>query len=216
MSTGDAAETGLPGRPVAGAGNRTDVSDAGFVLQGRRVRVRDFRVTDLDAVAAIAGHERVTRWLSFDARDREGSERMLGAAVASARARPRTEYYLAVVPADDERVVGFVRLALGGVKAGKLGYAIHAAHWDHGYATDAVGTLIGFGFTTLDLHRITAAVGPDNQASIHVLDRLGFALEGRQRDHVFTNGAWRDSLLYSLLQHDHDRRQAPPEAPAGV
>jgi RimJ/RimL family protein N-acetyltransferase len=121
------------------------------------------------------------------------------------------------VPADDERVVGFVRLALGGVmKAGKLGYAIHAAHWGHGYATDAVGTLIGFGFTTLDLHRITAAVGPDNQASIHVLDRLGFALEGRLRDHVFTSGAWRDSLLYSLLQHDHDRRQAPPGAPAGV
>lgn len=162
MSTGDAAGTGLPGRPAAGAGSLTDVPGTGFVLQGRRVR--DFRAADLDAVAAIAGDERVTRWLSFDARDREGSGRMLDAAVASARARPRTEYYLAVVPADGERVVGFVRLALGGVKAGRLGYAIHAAHWGHGYATDAVGTLIGFGFSTLGLHRITAAVGPDNQA----------------------------------------------------
>ena len=216
MSTGDAAETGLPGRSVAGAGSLPLVSDAEFLLRGQRVSVRDFRVTDLDAVAAIAGDERVAWWLSFDARDREGSARMLDAAAASARARPRTEYYLAIVPLDGEGVVGFVRLALGGVKAVKLGYAIHADHWGRGYATDAAGILIGFGFTTLGLHRITAAVGPDNQASIRVLGRLGFALEGRLRDHVFTNGAWRDSLLYSLLQHEHDGRQAPPGAPAGV
>lgn len=26
--------------------------------------------------------------------------------------------------------------------------------------------------------------------------------EGRIRDHVFTNGAWRDSLLYAVLAHD--------------
>jgi RimJ/RimL family protein N-acetyltransferase len=177
-----------------------------FTLRGKRVSLRDFQTTDLDAVAAIAGDEQVTRWLSFDARNREGSTRMLDAAVASAQARPRTEYYLAVVPADDEQVVGFVRLALGGVKAGKLGYAIHADHWGHGYATDAASTLIDYGFTTLGLHRITAAVGPDNHASIHVLEQLGFTPEGRLHDNVFTNGAWRDSQLYALLQHEHDTR----------
>jgi ribosomal-protein-alanine N-acetyltransferase len=40
--------------------------------------------------------------------------------------------------------------------------------------------------------------------------KLGFAIaaphwghqEGRLRDHVFTNGAWRDSILYSLLAHE--------------
>jgi RimJ/RimL family protein N-acetyltransferase len=26
--------------------------------------------------------------------------------------------------------------------------------------------------------------------------------EGRLRDHVHTNGAWRDSLLYSVLAHE--------------
>ncbi len=182
------------------------MSSAEFVVRGKRVSLRDFRATDLGAVAAIAGDERVTRWLSFDARDREGSARMLDAAVASAQARPRNEYYLAVVPLDGEIAVGFVRLALSGVKAGKLGYAIHADHWGHGYATDAAGTLIDYGFTELGLHRITAAVGPDNHASMHVLERLGFTLEGRLRDHVFTNAAWRDSLLYALLQHEHDAR----------
>jgi len=30
-------------------------------------------------------------------------------------------------------------------------------------------------------------------------DGPGLEYEGRLRDHVFTNGAWRDSRLYSIL-----------------
>jgi RimJ/RimL family protein N-acetyltransferase len=159
--------------------------------------LRDFDHQDVDAVLAIVGDDRVTRWLSFDDRDRDGAERMLTAAINAAQDAPRTEFYLAVTVA--EGLVGFVRLALGGARAAKLGYAVHADHQGHGYATDAAHTLIRYGFDHLDLHRITAAVGPDNEASIAALKRLGFAPEGRLRDHVFTNGAWRDSLLLSLL-----------------
>ncbi len=98
-----------------------------------------------------------------------------------------------------DRVVGFARLALGGVQAAKLGYAIHAQRWGQGLATAAVRTLVNYGLEELDLHRITAAIGPDNVGSIRVVERLGFEYEGRLRDHVHTNGAWRDSLLYSLI-----------------
>ncbi|GAB1690300.1 GNAT family N-acetyltransferase [Krasilnikovia sp. M28-CT-15] len=59
--------------------------------------------------------------------------------------------------------------------------------------------MIEFGFKELRLHRISAAIGPDNAASIAVAERLGMQYEGRIRDHVFTNGAWRDSLLYAVL-----------------
>lgn len=167
------------------------------------VRLREFNDHDVDDVAAIIGDDRVTRWLSFDSRDRESTRRMIAAAISSASVDPRTEYYLAVTTLDSDRVLGFARLALcGGPYAAKLGYAIHADHWGHGYATDAARALIDFGFQTLGLHRITAAVGPDNRASVVVLKRLGFTQEGRLRDHVFTNGAWRDSLLYSLLVND--------------
>jgi ribosomal-protein-alanine N-acetyltransferase len=60
--------------------------------------------------------------------------------------------------------------------------------------------MITFAFQQLDLHRISAAIGPDNAASIAVITGLSFQYEGRLRDHVFTNGAWRDSMLYSILQ----------------
>jgi RimJ/RimL family protein N-acetyltransferase len=105
------------------------------------------------------------------------------------------------LPAEDE-VIGFARLALDGVKAGKLGYAIRADRWGRGYATDAARTFAVFGFGRLGLHRISAAIGPDNAASIRIAERLGMRREGRIRDHVLTSGVWRDSLLYSVLDHE--------------
>jgi len=115
----------------------------------------------------------------------------------------RPDYLLVVTRLHDDRMVGFARLGPTGVRAAHLGYAIHADHWGHGYATDASRTLLRFAFTSLGKHRVSAAIGPDNQASIAVVKRLGFSYEGRIRHHVFTNGNWRDSLLYSLLEHEY-------------
>lgn len=170
-------------------------------VKGARVVLREFRLDDVEDAYRIIGDDRVTRWLSFDSRSRAEAHAMITGALERARAEPRGEYYLAVTAAGD-RMVGFARLGLDGVKAAKLGYAVAADEWGKGYATDAARALTQFGFATLGLHRISAAIGPDNAPSIAIAERLGYTLEGRIRDHVFTNGAWRDSLLYSVLEHE--------------
>ena len=172
------------------------------MIDARRVRLRDFAADDVDEVLKIVGDERVTQWLSFAVKDRAGAESMVLAAISSAAARPRTEYYLAVLDRRTDRLIGFIRLALNGTRAAKLGYALRADAWGQGFATEAARAIIDFGFQALALHRISAAVGPENEASRAVLRRLGFIEEGRLRDHVHTNGAWRDSLLSSLLVSD--------------
>jgi [ribosomal protein S5]-alanine N-acetyltransferase len=172
-------------------------------LAGRLVSLREFTSGDVDQAIAVVGDDQVTRWLSFDRRSRAETASMIDGIVARAHSVPRTEYYLAVEPLDHhDELAGFVRLGLNGVRAGKLGYAVRADYWGRGYATDAARTMIDFAFGQLELHRVSAAIGPDNTASIQVVRRLGFTEEGRIRDHVFTNGAWRDSVLYSVLAHE--------------
>jgi [ribosomal protein S5]-alanine N-acetyltransferase len=168
-------------------------------LRGQQVVLREFDRADLADSLLIVGDDAVTSWLSFDSRTEDQARVMLDGIVTRARQEPRTEYYLAVALPADRAVIGFVRLGLAGVQAAKLGIAIRHSHWGHGYSTDAARTLITFGFEQLGLHRISAAAGPDNTASIAIIKRLGMTYEGRIRDHVWTNGAWRDSLLYSLL-----------------
>jgi RimJ/RimL family protein N-acetyltransferase len=172
-----------------------------ITITGRRVDLRDFQSDDIPAAYAIVGDDRVTRWLSYDTRDLAQATAMIEGAINRAQNDPRTEYYLAITDKQD-RMIGFARLGFSGVQAAKLGYAINADQWGHGYATDAARTLTSYGFHTLGLHRITAAIGPDNASSVAVAKHLGMTYEGRLRDHVHTNGAWRDSLLYSVLAHE--------------
>jgi RimJ/RimL family protein N-acetyltransferase len=172
------------------------------LVEGRRLSLRDFDAGDLDGTLAIVGDDRVTWHLSFDTKDRAAAEAYLAAAIARAQQQSRPDYYLAVVEIDGGDLVGFVRLGLVGVKAADLGFAIRADRWGRGYAAEASRMMLRFGFDVLGLHRISAACGPDNAASQRLIRTLGMQPEGRIRDHVFTNGAWRDSLTYSLLEHE--------------
>lgn len=172
-------------------------------LHSDRLVIREFASTDLDSVLAIVGDDEVTKHLSFDSRDREQTVAMLQGILERARYSPRVEYYFATALIDDpDVVIGFVRLGLDGVQAAKLGYAIRPSHWGCGYATEASRRVVDFGFQQLGLHRISAAIGPDNDSSIGVVTQLGMRYEGTIRDHVFTNGAWRDSQLYSVLRSE--------------
>jgi ribosomal-protein-alanine N-acetyltransferase len=160
--------------------------------------LREFRADDLESSMAVVGDPQVTQSLSFDTRSKHDQAVRLEADIARAKADPRPDYYLAIANGSD-LLVGFVRIGIGGHQSGELGYAVRREDWGTGYATEAASLIMQFGFETLGLHRIQAACGPDNIASKRLLARLHFTPEGRMRDHVFTNGAWRDSLLYSIL-----------------
>lgn len=178
-----------------------------MLLNGTRTTLRDFRLDDADDTAAIIGDDRVTHWLSFDSRPHEAAVAMMERAIETAKENPRVEYYLGITATGDDTIIGFVRLALGGVRAAKLGFAVNADHWGNGHARNAALAVIRYGIDELGLHRITAAVGPENKRSLRLVESIGFTYEGRLRDHVFTNGNWRDSLLYSLLADE-----LPPSA----
>ncbi|MYW96030.1 GNAT family N-acetyltransferase [Amycolatopsis rubida] len=171
-------------------------------LSGALTSLREFRSSDGAAAFEIVGDDRVTRFLSFDSRSRDAAQAMIDGAVGRATVQPRNEYYLGMTRLGDDQLIGFCRLGLTGVRAAKLGYAVAAEYWGRGYATDAVRTVLEFAFGPLDLHRVTAAIGPDNAASQAVVERLGFVREGVLRDHVFTNDDWRDSVLYSALSDE--------------
>jgi [ribosomal protein S5]-alanine N-acetyltransferase len=88
------------------------------------------------------------------------------------------------------------------VQSGTLGYWIGAPHARQGLMTAAVRGIIGYGFTTLRLHRIEASCLPNNRASIRLLERIGFTKEGYARAYLRINGAWQDHLLFALIDTD--------------
>ncbi|HSM19752.1 MAG TPA: GNAT family protein [Hyphomicrobiales bacterium] len=83
-----------------------------------------------------------------------------------------------------------------------LGYWVGEPHARQGVMSAAVAAVVGYAFDTLRLHRIEAACLPDNVASIRLLEKAGFSREGMARRYLRINGAWRDHLLFALLEDD--------------
>ena len=101
-------------------------------------------------------------------------------------------------------------LTLGGVRrgvaqSGTLGYWMGAPHAGKGRMTRAVAAAVRFGFSALRLHRIEAACLPENSASQTLLEHNGFQREGLARSYLRINGAWRDHLLYALVEPEAAR-----------
>ena len=61
----------------------------------------------------------------------------------------------------------------------------------------------------LRLHRLEASCLPHNQPSIRLLEGVGFYREGFARAYLRIDGAWRDHVLYALLDSDPLRPSRP-------
>lgn len=83
-----------------------------------------------------------------------------------------------------------------------LGYWVGAHHAGQGKMTAGVRAAIPFVFDTLRLHRLEAACLPRNEASIKLLERVGFTHEGLARRYLKINGIWQDHVTYALLEDD--------------
>lgn len=63
-------------------------------------------------------------------------------------------------------------------KKARLGYLLSPAYWNRGYATEAVQSVLAYGFGTLGLARVEARCRADNPASERVLQKCGLRYAG--------------------------------------
>ncbi|WP_294929175.1 GNAT family protein [uncultured Paracoccus sp.] len=94
----------------------------------------------------------------------------------------------------------------GPAQTGTLGYWIGQPFARNGYMHEAIGALVHYAFTTLDLSRIEAACLPENTPSRGVLEKTGFKYEGVAQSYLQINGRWRNHVLYANLRHDRRGR----------
>ena len=172
-----------------------------------RLCLRELGTDDVDAVHAIYGSPEATQHLSFEPRTREQVQRIVARSVVSAAEEQRHEYALAVCERDSGELIGFARLATEPQRAATIGFALRPDCWGRGLGTETVTALLVLGFEQLGLHRVWAARSPENVVSERTLLRVGMVEEGRIRHHVHVRGSWRDSVTYSVLDHEWSARQ---------
>jgi len=88
----------------------------------------------------------------------------------------------------------------------EIGYILRRDHWGRGLAHEALVALIGHAFGALALRRLEADIDPRNAASIRLVERLGFKLEGHLRERYRIGDEVQDSLFYGLLASEWRQR----------
>jgi RimJ/RimL family protein N-acetyltransferase len=84
----------------------------------------------------------------------------------------------------------------------EIGFLFHRATWGRGFAREAVGAMLRYGFESLGFTAARADVDPDNTRSLRLLDRLGFKETGRAKASFKIGDDWFDSIYLTLQAAD--------------
>ena len=79
----------------------------------------------------------------------------------------------------------------------EFGYWLGEEFWGRGIMSEVVPAFVDYCFKEFSLKRLFAMPHSSNPASARVLEKSGFILEGRLRNHVIKDGQILDSLLYA-------------------
>ena len=85
-------------------------------------------------------------------------------------------------------------------KNAEVGYVLHPSYWNQGFATEALNTVIKYGFDKLALSRIEARFIAENTASAAVMKKCGMTFEGISKKSLKVKGKLRDIGVYSILK----------------
>jgi ribosomal-protein-alanine N-acetyltransferase len=83
-----------------------------------------------------------------------------------------------------------------------ISYILDRPYWNKGIVTEALQSMLRFGFQSYQLNRIEAHVALPNAASQHVLAKLGFREEGILRQRLFENNHFHDEKVFALIKND--------------
>ncbi|HXN05106.1 MAG TPA: GNAT family protein [Candidatus Acidoferrum sp.] len=95
-----------------------------------------------------------------------------------------------------------------------LGYHALQPYAGQGYMTEGLQLVLRYTFITMKLHRVEANIQPENAASIALVKRAGFRLEGLSPRYLKIAGRWRDHQRWAMIIDDWRRLRRRPRAPS--
>ena len=179
------------------------------MIQSARLTLREFQAADFDAVHSYGSDLEVVRYMPWGPNSEDETRAFLERAQSYAAADPRTGYELAVIQTTTDHLIGGIGLDVDQQQA-VLGYCFARPAWGHGFATEAARLILGFGFETLNIHRVRAGCDSENAASARVLEKVGMRREGYFKHDCQIRGVWRDTIAFAILSDEW-----ATEGPAG-
>jgi ribosomal-protein-alanine N-acetyltransferase len=174
-------------------------------LEGENIYFKSLSTYDAQEIHNYASDEEVSRFIGWRLMNTlnetsEYIETMLK------RESAGTHLYASIVLKSTQEIIGTAMIFNFDQEAKKaeIGYVFHRDHWGKGYGTECVALISNFGFESLNLHKLHASVVDVNIGSARILEKNGYELEGRLKDHFFIEDKYYNALLLGKIKTKKD------------
>ena len=82
----------------------------------------------------------------------------------------------------------------------EIGYWLGESCWNRGIVSEAVQAVTREAFARFEITRLYAVPFADHAASVRVLEKAGYVLEGRLRQSAIKDGQIRDQVMYAAYK----------------
>jgi RimJ/RimL family protein N-acetyltransferase len=175
-------------------------------LKTVRLLLRSLEQSDIPALVRLAGAREIastTAHIPHPYTERDAQEFLTR---MSEEFRSGLSVVFAICHSPARELCGAVGLHIAPAhQRAELGYWIGIPFWGKGFATEAAGAVLAFGFETLGLHRIYAFHFAGNLTSGRVLTKIGMRQEGRSREHIKKWDQFLDLENFGLLKSEFRR-----------
>ena len=174
--------------------------------------VRHWRVTDAPALARHANDRRIWRNLR-DAFPHPYGLADAHAFIEKAKGMSPETFFAIVVDGEAVGGIGFTLHSDVERVSAEIGYWLGTAFWGRGIMTEAVGAVTRYALAQYDeLRRVYAVPYAWSTASMRVLEKSGYRLEGRMRQSALKDGQVTDQFLYAIVRGEVSHGDAAQNA----
>lgn len=177
-------------------------------LDTPRLILRPFQESDSEAFAAYRSDPQVARYQGWEAPyTLEQAAAFIREMQSIRPATPAEWYQLAIERKSNPGLIGdcAFHILANEPRQAEIGFSVASAYQRQGYATEAVGCLLDYLFSELNLQRVTAICDAENTASARLLERVGMRREGYFIQNIWFKGAWGSEYAYAMLQQEWKR-----------
>lgn len=173
------------------------------MIETKRTLLRPIKLTDRDEIFAYRSDAETNKFQGWIPKKLEDVSTFINQ-VADEINTAQTWFQLVIIDKESHKIIGDIGIHFIDIdnQQCELGCTLSKNQHGKGFAIEVMKRIISFLFKTLNKHRITGSIDPNNSQSIKLLERLGFRKEAHFKESYFSNGKWNDDLVYAILNRE--------------
>ncbi len=167
-----------------------------------KYKIRSYDNSDIDALIKYANNIKVSRWLKNTFPYPYTRDDAIVWIANCAAQEPEVNFALA----NNEELIGGIGLKLNNdvfIHNAEIGYWLGEPFWGKNITTEAVKEMTKYAFNNFDINRIFAGVFEGNSASVRVLQKCRYKLDGIMQKAVYKEDKFLDQYIFALLKEDY-------------